>query len=90
MYHTLAVYIAGAATAGFVVAGAFFLRFWSRTRDPLFGAFGLSFFLLAAHQALITLANIPEEYLSSAYLLKAAAFIVLIVAIVRKNIGKGR
>jgi hypothetical protein len=86
----LAVFLAGVATAGFAVAGLFFLRFWTRTRDMLFGAFGLAFFLLAAHQALITLAGIPEQYLSWAYLLKASAFTVLIVAIVRKNIGRGR
>lgn len=90
MSTALVPFLAGVTTAGFAVAGLFFLRFWKRTRDVLFGAFGLCFFLLAAHQTLITLAQIPEEYQSWAYLLKAAAFIVLILAIVRKNIGSGR
>ncbi len=89
MGTALAPFLAGVTTAGFAVAGLFFLRFWKRTRDVLFGAFGLCFILLAIHQSLITLAGIPEEYQSWAYLLKAAAFIVLIAAIVRKNIGKG-
>lgn len=90
MQASLANFLAGATTAGFTVAGLFFMRFWAKTRDVFFGTFGLAFFLLAAHQALITLAPIPEEYLVWAYLLKASAFIVIIVAIVRKNIGRGR
>ena len=82
-------FLAGAATCGFVVSGMFFLRFWVRTRESLFAAFGISFFLLAANQALITLAHIPVEYQSWAYLLKVAAFGLLILAVVRKNLGRG-
>lgn len=82
-------FLAGAATMGFVGAGMFFLRFWVRTREMLFAAFGAAFFLLAANQALTTLANIPDEYQSWAYLLKIAAFVLIILAIVRKNIGRG-
>ncbi len=89
MRSALIPFLSGITTAGFAVAGLFFLRFWKRTHDMLFGAFGVCFFLLAAHQTLIVLADIPEEYQSWAYLLKAAAFTVLIAAIVRKNIGKG-
>ncbi|MDE2183818.1 MAG: hypothetical protein KGJ78_12440 [Alphaproteobacteria bacterium] len=84
----LGIFLSGATTAGFIVAGAFFLRFWIRTRDSLFAAFGAAFFLLAANQALVTLANIPQEYLSWAYVLKVAAFGLLIAAIVRKNVNK--
>lgn len=80
-------FAAGAATAGFLIAGLFFFRFWRRTGDGLFAAFGTAFVLLAANQALITLWDIPLEYRSWVYLVKLAAFSLLIVAIVRKNLG---
>ena len=40
MNPTLVGFLAGAVTLGFFVASAFFLRFWRRTRDRLFLAFG--------------------------------------------------
>lgn len=80
-------FLSGAITAGFIVASLFFFSFWRRTRDSLFAAFGAAFLLLAANQALITLAGIPEEHRSWVYLLRLAAFALLIFAIVRKNIG---
>lgn len=84
---SLNAFLSGAITAGFVVASVFFLSFWRRTRDSLFAAFGAAFLLLAANQALITLAGIPEEHRSWVYLLRLAAFALLIIAIIRKNIG---
>jgi len=83
----LNAFLSGAITAGFVIASLFFCSFWRRTRDSLFAAFGAAFLLLAANQALITLAGIPEEHRSWVYLLRLAAFALLIIAIVRKNVG---
>ena len=84
---TLSLFLSGAVTAGFLIASLFFLSFWRRTRDSLFAAFSAAFLLLAANQALVALAGIPEEHRSSVYLLRLAAFALLIVAIVRKNTG---
>jgi hypothetical protein len=84
---SLSAFLSGAITAGFVIASLFFFSFWRRTRDSLFAAFGAAFLLLAANQALITLAGIPEEHRSWIYLLRLAAFALLIVAIIRKNVG---
>jgi zinc transporter ZupT len=85
--NALAAFLSGAITAGFLIASLFFLSFWRRTRDSLFAAFAAAFLLLAVNQALITLAGIPEEHRSWVYLLRLAAFALLIVAIVRKNIA---
>lgn len=84
---SLGAFLSGAITAGFVIASLFFFSFWRRTHDSLFAAFGAAFLLLAANQALITLAGIPEEHRSWIYLLRLAAFALLIVAIIRKNVG---
>jgi hypothetical protein len=85
MGDTLSAFMMGANTVGFLAAGVFFLRFWRRTRDGLFIAFSTAFFLLAANQALVALSGIPREEQSPIYLLRLAAFSLLIIAIVRKN-----
>jgi hypothetical protein len=77
----------GLVTAGFLVGSLFFFRFWKQTRDGLFAAFGFSFLLLAINQCALILLDIPDEYRSWVYLLRLAAFALLIVAIVRKNMA---
>jgi uncharacterized membrane protein HdeD (DUF308 family) len=86
---TLAVFLSGVATTSFVLAGLFFFRFWRRTRDRLFIAFGIAFWLMALNQGLIVLSNIPREEQSWLYLLRVGAFGLLIVAIVAKNFRPG-
>ena len=78
-------FLAGAITMGFIVAGLFFLRFWARTRESLFLAFALAFWLLGAGQAALTLSNIPVEERSWIYLLRLAAFSLILVSVALKN-----
>ena len=78
-------FLAGAITMGFVAAGLFFLRFWKRTRDGLFMAFALAFWLLGLNQAMIALTNIPVEERSPLYIIRLAAFGLIIVSIWIKN-----
>ena len=78
-------FLGGALTFGFLVAGLFFLRFWKRTHDGLFVAFALAFWLLGLTQALLTLSNIPVEERSWLYLLRLAAFALILVSIWFKN-----
>ena len=82
---SLLEFLSGAVTMGFIVAGLFFLRFWKRTRDPLFLAFALAFWLLGLTQALLALANIPVEERSWLYLIRLAAFSLILLSIWRKN-----
>lgn len=83
---TLLIYfLSGAVTLGFFAAGLFFLRFWRRTRDTLFLAFSLAFGLLGLAQGLIAVTNAYVENRSFAYLIRLAAFAIIIVAIGRKN-----
>ena len=78
-------FLSGAVTFGFFVAGLFFLRFWRRTHESLFIAFALAFWLLGLGQALLTFANIPVEERSWLYLLRLAAFSLILISIWRKN-----
>lgn len=81
----LSDFLSGAITFGFLASGLFFLRFWRRTRDGLFLAFAAAFGLLGLGQALLVFSGIPVEERSPLYLLRLAAFLLIIVAIVRKN-----
>ena len=81
-------FFAGFQAAGFLVAALFFLRFWNRTRDGLFMAFALALALLALQQFLTILLGLPEEDRSWVFLLRLAAFSILIFAILRKNVGR--
>ena len=85
MSAAMSHFISGLITMGFFIAGLFFLRFWTRTRDLLFAAFAAAFWLLAANQALIVIIDIPREERSSIYLLRVAAFAMIIAAVVWKN-----
>jgi hypothetical protein len=78
-------FVSGLITMGFIMAGLFFINFWRRTRDALFLAFAVAFWLLAANQTLLVLADIPQEEKSWLYLLRLAAFAVIIIAVAAKN-----
>jgi len=78
-------FLSGAVTFGLLLCGLFFLQFWKRTGDGLFLSFGFAFNLLGIAQGLITLANIYLEERSWAYLIRLAAFLLIAVAIARKN-----
>lgn len=80
-------FLSGAVALGFAVCALFFLRYWRRTREELFLAFALAFLLLGVGQTVLALGNIPTEERGSIYLLRLAAFLLILVAIYRKNRG---
>ncbi len=83
-------FISGLITMGFIIAGLFFLRFWMKTRDLLFVAFAASFWLLATNQALVALIDVAREERSWIYLLRVAAFALIIAAVIWKNRGPSK
>lgn len=83
-------FIYGMITMGLLACGLFFLRFWVRTRDPLFMVFALAFWLLAVSQGLVALAETPREEQTWFYLLRLAAFAMIIVGILSKNLKRGQ
>jgi hypothetical protein len=79
----------GATVMGYALASLFFLKFWRRTRDGLFLAFSGAFLLMAATPCLTAILAIPKEEQSPFYLLRLAAYLLIIGAIVAKSV-KGR
>lgn len=77
--------VSGVLTMGYAVAALFFLRFWHASRDRLFAMFAFSFLLLAFQRVAITVTRGAMEDQTIFYLMRLAAFVVIIIAIVDKN-----
>jgi hypothetical protein len=80
-------FLSGAVTLGFLVAATFFLRFWRRTRDRLFIAFAAAFALLALNQVLAAFLGAGDELTPYTYVLRVLGFVLILLAIVDKNIS---
>lgn len=79
-------FLSGAVTMGFLVAAGFFVRFWRQTADRLFLAFAAAFVLLALNQALAQWLGAADERVAYTYLLRVLGFVLILVAIVDKNL----
>jgi hypothetical protein len=78
-------FIGGALTFGYVVLGLFFLKFWRRTRDMLFMMFAWAFWLMGANQLAVSASSSYDVDVGWTYVLRLLAFVLIILAIVRKN-----
>jgi TRAP-type C4-dicarboxylate transport system permease small subunit len=81
-------FVSGAVTMGYLVASGFFMRFWRKTADRLFLAFALAFVLLALNQALAQWLGAADERLGYTYLLRVLGFVLILVAIIDKNLSQ--
>jgi len=77
--------VSGILIAFYSVIALFFLRFWFAARERLFGLFALAFVVLAAQRLALSLTNATMEDQTVFYLLRLAAFVVIVGAIVDKN-----
>lgn len=83
-------FLYGVLTAGNLVAAAFFLRFYIRTKQRLLLLFALAFLLFAMNQAILGLDVAELEEQAHAYLLRLAGFGLIIAGIVSTNFGRQR
>lgn len=86
----VAAFMGGAAAAAWLVVALFFLRFWARTHDRLFLAFALASGLMAANQTVSVTLRVRHGEESSAYLLRLLAFLLILLAVLGKNLGGRR
>ncbi|MBB5710014.1 DUF5985 family protein [Sphingomonas xinjiangensis] len=78
-------FLSGAITLAFGIAALHFLKFWRKSRDQLFFAFAASFLLLGLGQAALVLGGVQDEQRPWVYLLRLAAFLIIVAAVLRKN-----
>jgi len=81
-------FLSGAVAMGFLVAAGFFGRFWRQTADRLFLAFAVAFVLLALNQMLAQWLGAADERIAYTYLLRVLGFVIILGAIVDKNLSQ--
>ncbi|MES2596776.1 MAG: DUF5985 family protein [Verrucomicrobiota bacterium] len=81
-------FLQGAISTAFIIAGIFFLRYWRETRDRLFLLFALAFGLLGLNRGLLVAFSQGHEDGYHLYLLRLTAFLIIIAAIVDKNLQR--
>ncbi len=75
----------GILVAGSLVAGLAFFKYWRKSGDRLFAMFAVSFWLLALNWAVLPFVPVAFESREIFYLIRLAAFSLIIWAIVDKN-----
>jgi hypothetical protein len=78
-------FINGALTLESVAIGLFFLKFWRTGRDRLFVVFATAFFVLALDWGLRSTWAPSQETRHYFYLVRLAAFVLLIAGVADKN-----
>jgi O-antigen/teichoic acid export membrane protein len=78
-------FLSGALAMATFVVGLFFLRYWRESRERLFLMFALAFWVLTVNWIGLGLLDPADESRTLLYVLRLAAFGLIIVAIVDKN-----
>ena len=81
----MSAFFYGATAMGCAIAGLFFLRFWRESLDRLFLLFALAFWMLASNYAVLGTVTFATEWRVYVFLVRLAAFCLIIFAIVDKN-----
>ena len=80
-------FLLGIIVTASVTAGVIFLKFWRRTRDGLFLAFGAAFIIEGLNRIAFLLVEKPTEGSPVIYVVRLLAFSLILAAIVSKNLG---
>jgi len=83
-------FLNGIVAAGSLGVGLFFLRLWSESRDRFFVLFGLAFWMLALDRLALAWAAPANENMHYFYIVRLVAFLLIIAAIVDKNLSSKR
>lgn len=81
VYH----FLSGAAALASALVALFFLRFYKKTGERLFGMFAAAFSLLALERVILVAVQLEDELKGAVYLLRLAAFVLILVAVAEKN-----
>jgi hypothetical protein len=87
---TLNAILLGAIAMASAMASLYFLRFWKSTRDRLFLFFSIAFLLETAQRVLFGLAAPVNEDAPEYFLLRLAAYGLIVFAVIDKNRRNGR
>lgn len=77
--------ISGALMMTCIVTGLFFVRFWKKTYDRLFLIFSFAFFMLALERLVLGYIGTNNELSPMIYIIRLAAFGLMLIGIIDKN-----
>lgn len=86
--QSLVDFLAGVVASTYAIAAFYFLKFSRRTKDRLFGSFSAAFALLALNQLVVVAVGSTDERSGYGYILRVLGFLLILVAIVRKNLER--
>jgi hypothetical protein len=75
----------GALSMGSATIALFFLRYWQRSHDRLFVFFAIAFAVMALNWVGLAFIDPGAELRHTLYLLRLAAFVLIIIGIIDKN-----
>ena len=78
-------FVAGLLVMGYAVAALYFGRFYRVSRDRLFLFFAAGFALLAVQRLSLAAAELLPLPVTTYYVLRLAAFVVILIGILDKN-----
>jgi hypothetical protein len=84
----MAIY--GAFAASHLIAAAFFLRFWTKTKASILMFLSVAFLLLGISYGLLCFTNLSLVEPSGVYLVRLVSFVLIIVGIVWANLRQSR
>ncbi len=79
-------FLLGVVVMGSLVASLFFLKFWRRTRDPLFLTFAAAFLVEGVNRVGFLFLAVPNEGSASIYLVRLLAFLLILGGILYKSV----
>ena len=85
MNAKLELLLLGAIGMAWLVASAFFARFYSRTKDRFFLLFSISFGIEGINRFALGLVDQPNEGESWVYIVRLFSYVVILIAIADKN-----
>jgi hypothetical protein len=84
-------FLLGAVAMASLVAAAFFWRFWRQTHDRFFMLFAAAFLLEAINRTtLAAVGSVTEEQEPLFYLVRLFSFLLILIAIIDKNLRGNR
>jgi len=86
----MAEFLLGATAMGCLVVALFFARFWRETGDRFFALFAAAFTVFAVNRLVLTFLDEDDEARTVLYVVRLLAFLLIIGAIVDKNVRPPR
>jgi len=81
----MADFLLGATTMGCLTVALFFFGFWRSSGDRFFALFGLAFLTFGVNRFVLLLLDEADEARTAVFVVRLAAFLLIIAAIVDKN-----